>query len=487
MRLDVDGATPGTAVRIVLEREATLRWAPSRPPTEFEIYDVRFERAGAPTLSGDPVAPAFELARDMDMQRGVLDASRRSAWTGAALGVPYRAVLYDLLGEVPGCAVDVAPLTGGEDRRVVVPLPDRLGVVRLRVSKIDGRPAAGAKLRYRLAPTDGSAPVFEDGSFAPAFFVEKEAEAILRDVRIAPLTVWIVDAEKGWGTLRTTARPSGEDAAVELRLRPTRSLVFRFRTRFRVFGGVCLRAVSAEGTTVPCATSTGADPQDRRWAGGALLCPADALRLVWRVSGRNLSVDLPACEAFARDEREAPLPGVGELVVKSAGERPVPAFDVEPVRVAGLDGWTAEDGAWALAAGSGPFRHRHRFERRLALWPGVWLVRTKKGESKEVEGSRSQGGRVRDRRVAVDEGAALTPSRDRRRCKNLGDLCGPASTISRGASAWTFRPHGMQSPSRRWSQGCSRSERRRRSRGRGRSGRSTSSRMTAPSNATSLV
>lgn len=383
-RLDFDVAKEGATSRFTLGRCATLSWEPVRWGTGGAGNFVRFVRADGIADPGAITHSESVSLRESDRNGGA-PIGPNHQWRGAALGVPYRAILHDRYGPVPGCAVDVAPLFAGEDRRVTVPMPEKLGDLRVRVLSVDGRPTSVRGVGVQPVSTSGNHP-YPDAPFGwYRVPVSVDGLLMLHDLRVEPFDVWVLDADAGWGAIRTTPTPSGAGKVDDLRLRPTRRIRLRLTTKFGPLDAWILSVVVADGVPVPWASATFDDPQNsvRR---DAVLCPSEAVTVRARAKGKDVVVRIPEGAPFGREERVEAVPGVGELVVRRAkGRKPKP-FELRPVRVDGVEDTSPQLVDPDFISPSQPeAADRSSAEVRLPLWPGVWSVRIGKAAPIEVE------------------------------------------------------------------------------------------------------
>lgn len=382
-RLNFDAAMEGATSRFTLGRCATLSWEPDRRAADGPDYCVEFVRTDGLADAGAITRSAFVEPRESD--RGVGETlGRTMRWRGAALNVNYRAVLHDDFGPVPGFAVDVAPLVAGEDRRVIVPVPNSSGDLRVRVLSTDGRPTVVRKVRFAPASKYRDHP-YPDTPIGPSW-ADASADGMIapRKLRVEPFDVWVLDAEAGWGAIRTTPTSSGAGKVEDLRLRPTRRIRLRLTTKFGPLDASILSVVVADGVPVPWASATFDGPQNsvRR---DAVLCPSEAVTVRARAMGKDVAVRIPEGAPFGREERSESVPGVGELVVRRAkGRKPKP-FVLQPVRVDGVVDARPQIVDPDFISPSKPeAADRSSAEVRVPLWPGVWGVRVRNGAPVEV-------------------------------------------------------------------------------------------------------
>lgn len=393
-RIDFDAAHETAVVRFVLGRAATLRWTPVGDAPLGADFTVRFMPADV-RIEDKEIGASPRLRT---LRPGVWQpegAGYPLRWRTAALAAPYVAVLHDRFGPVPGYSVEVPPLVAGEDRCVSVPVPESTGVVRARVLSIDGSPAVGREVAYGVAPeTD------EGRIYAPRFDLTPartagDGVAWLRDLRNAPLDLWVIDATAGWGLIRTTPASWDERKVVEMRLRPTRLIRLQWTTRFGVLSTWRTTVLGPAGTPAPWIHAP-YEPSQIRRRSDATLCPSDAITVRARYCGRSITARIPEGAPFGREERSESVPGVGELVVRSAAGREPGPVVVRPVRVDGVDEWLPPlDAPSFVDAWQTRDAGASAGEIRRPLWPGVWSVRAATGETVEVT-------------VKADESAVVT-------------------------------------------------------------------------------
>lgn len=390
------------------EDAGVLTWEPDRKLRGREEYSVRFLRADIDATDSASSSWGIHGRGHAETFDGIGGKYFSRFLSDVPPGVPYRALLSDRYGPIPGAVVEVPPLTAGEFRTVLVPLPKELGHARVRVVPVGERSAVGHKVHLVLATSD------EPGRFripfdlnAHYFSVLRDGRASIRNERLATFWATVACPEIGWGAVRVTLAPRDVPVEETLVLKPTRRLALAFRSRTGIVLDYDVEAVfGVRGEEVPFGQSSRrlgfavADSRptadvvsDDRLGEQCWICPAEAIRLRVLIGGRAMDFEVPECAAFAEDARTFVVDGVGELVVRFTGDERAHdrRYKLKPIDVVGLAVGAGPDAVASVRevvgavcvepqvfgiCGAAPRRtFRMRADRhRFAVWPGRWRI-----------------------------------------------------------------------------------------------------------------
>jgi hypothetical protein len=389
------------------EDTGVLAWEPDRKLRGREQYWVLFARADLATTDSSNESwsiPGLGHAAASEGMNGKLSCR---FLCDMPAGVPYRALLRDRYGPIPGAVVDVPPLTAGELRTVLMPLPKELGHARVRVVPFGDRSAVGHKVQLVLATSDelGRFRIPWDSN-AHNFSVLRDGRASIQNERLATFWATVACPEIGWGAVRVTLAPRDVPVEETLVLKPTRRLALAFKARTGFVLDHEVEAVfDARGEAVPfgrssrCSNPAATDSRPTRdlVSGGndrCLICPAEAVRLRVLIGGRAMDFEVPECAAFAEDARTFVVDGVGELVVRFTGDdqardrryklQPLDVVGLSPVVGAGAAVKVEETFGVAfvdsrvlgVCGAARPTEFRLRAEKHhFAVWSGRWRIR----------------------------------------------------------------------------------------------------------------